>query len=60
MRARLTTTSPPYSYNIAKLAQNSLTEIMAGMYKEEGIVAVAVHPGSVATPGVKEKAQEIV
>ena len=37
-----------------------MTEVMASTYKEDGIIAVAIHPGSVPTPGVREKAPEIV
>lgn len=41
----------PKSYNIAKLAENRLTQLIGETYVEEGLVAVAVHPGATATPG---------
>ncbi|KAF2660765.1 hypothetical protein K491DRAFT_687890 [Lophiostoma macrostomum CBS 122681] len=36
-------------YNLSQLATNRLTEAVAQLYKEQGILAFAVHPGIVAT-----------
>lgn len=41
----------PAAYSIGKLALNRFTESLAEDYKSQGLVAVALHPGSVPTPG---------
>lgn len=52
--------TPPYGYSIAKLALNRFTESLAAMYKDEGLLAVALHPGTVVTPGVEERAPHLI
>lgn len=39
----------PIGFNISEFATNRLTEAVADMYKEDGVLAYAVHPGMVAT-----------
>ncbi|KAF7187069.1 Short chain dehydrogenase citE [Pseudocercospora fuligena] len=51
---------PPYGYSIAKLALNRFTESLAAIYKDEGLLAVALHPGTVVTPGVEERAPHLI
>lgn len=41
----------PASYSIGKLALNRLTQTLGENYRAQGLVVVAVHPGTVATPG---------
>lgn len=48
----------PLGFNISELASNRLTEGAAEMYKEDGVMVYAVHPGMVATtcpPGFPEE-----
>jgi NAD(P)-dependent dehydrogenase (short-subunit alcohol dehydrogenase family) len=52
------TQGTPFGFNISELATNRLTEIMAEMYAQDGIVFHAVHPGmvkhTVFPPGMPE------
>ncbi|EAU33968.1 predicted protein [Aspergillus terreus NIH2624] len=41
----------PASYSIGKLALNRFTQILGENYADQGLVVVAVHPGSSPTPG---------
>ena len=41
----------PNAYNISKLALNRLTENIGENYEGEGLVAIALNPGIVMTPG---------
>lgn len=47
----MTNGMPPPAYSIAKLATTRLTQIMGEGYADEGLVAYALHPGGVKTPG---------
>lgn len=47
------------AYNISKFALNRLTEIIDDNHKEDGLVAVALHPGAVVTPGVEAIASHL-
>lgn len=39
---------PPLAYNMAKFATNRLTEVISEGYREEGLLAIAIHPGAVS------------
>ena len=57
------TTGPPLTasgYLISKLAQLRLVELMAQQYKEEGLLSVGVHPGTVATEMTKGLPAEVL
>ncbi|KAF2484083.1 hypothetical protein BDY17DRAFT_294946 [Neohortaea acidophila] len=43
----------PISYNIAKLAQTRLSQQLGETYADQGLVVIAMHPGSTRTPGTK-------
>lgn len=47
---------PPLAYNMSKFATNRLTEVMAEGYRDEGLLAIAIHPGAVVTPAVEKVA----
>lgn len=40
----------PIAYNVSKIANNRMIEMMANDHREDGLVAYAVHPGEVVTP----------
>ena len=43
------TSGTPVGFNISEMATNRLTEAVAEMYADDGVVAYAVHPGMVVT-----------
>ena len=48
----------PPQYSISKLALNRITQMLAENYEAEGIVAVALNPGGVLTPGTDAQTNE--
>ena len=44
----------PVAYSVSKLALNRLTQAIGESYAEEGLVAIALHPGAVMTPGAEQ------
>ena len=56
------TQGTPFGFNISELATNRLTEIMAELYADEGILFHAVHPGMIREtafpPGIPEDFKE--
>jgi NAD(P)-dependent dehydrogenase (short-subunit alcohol dehydrogenase family) len=56
------TSGTPMPFNISELATNRFTEYLAEQYAADGVVAFAVHPGTVKTdfpPGFPEAFKEI-
>ena len=53
------TQGTPFGFNISELATNRLTEIMAEMYAQDGVLFHAIHPGMVKDtafpPGMPEE-----
>ncbi|KAM3086284.1 hypothetical protein ACMFMG_000420 [Clarireedia jacksonii] len=46
-------------YCVSKFAQSRLVEMVADQFKNEGLVAVTVHPGAVATPTAVPNTPEV-
>lgn len=53
------TVGGPHSYAIAKLALNRLTQDLGENYTDEGLTAIALHPGGVLTPGAIAGMEEV-
>lgn len=50
----------PHAYSIAKLALTRLTQDIGENYADEGITAIALHPGGVMTPGAVAGMEEVM
>lgn len=48
-----------FAYCTAKMAQARLVEFLAEQYREEGLLAVSVHPGAVMTPTAAKSTPEV-
>lgn len=53
------TVGGPHSYGFAKLALTRLTQDIGENYVDEGLTAIALHPGAVLTEGSKAGMLEV-